>query len=528
MLQSLSQSSSRLCLLPHEVRLQISHYLDPESFLNLCLCSKAAYKCFTSERFLQAFLRTYPLMSLANLSFPAARAKQALLNILPRLTNWMSQKKRSFSPEDLTLCSVDASNTEGTQFIYHTTGPSYGFWSTQGHQEGESEHYLLYRLDSELAIPTEVVVEFMYFSYVHQGNTLIGNPVFPSKSIVVELSMVPSQPIYTSKVHEVKHIINDRIMKIPIIPKIVVARYLKIRLIGMQSKHTLKDNLFNLCVKHVSCKGYHLVPKDSPFSALIDEAVRGFYQKNKTGDLEKQPSDPSIKMDIEEEKPEEESKTQDSQAHKEEPSKYDEQLVASGYYLQPYCQRLTEQLSSGLLEVDYAKVISKVETHQELLESQDFFDMLGKHPRLAMEYFKKRVTKQSYLTPLETELSVKLILEFKIDEDGGGANIAEREEYAELIDMFDVYSFRAKSFKRSIARSIGLELKKHNDQEEDSDDNEWSDEPSELSTMRFDRFPWILTELFTLVSSELLGGSFKLRVNGVEQPFSRMGGTDNN
>ena len=45
--------------------------------------------------------------------------------------------------------------------------------------------------------------------------------------------MVPSVPIYKTEMIEIKDKINDRLVKINILPNVVTARYMKIHFIGM-------------------------------------------------------------------------------------------------------------------------------------------------------------------------------------------------------------------------------------------------------------------------------------------------------
>lgn len=445
--------------LPTVIVLEISYFLDVETFLKFRHACKSLKKLTCSEEFFQVYIRNTSVLKFLNLRPETSEAETFYTHVFYTLSKQLNFKKE----DPLELIPIGASSSYSDQFIYATAHDSQGFWSSLGTTETNKEEYLFYRFDCELAVPTMVIVEFFYFRYVHQGGVMIGNPVFPSKFVQVELSLVPDKPIYISPKYEVKDKIKDTVIKIPIFPNLLWARYLKVKFYGMQCKHTLKDNLYYVCVDSVVCYGYHSEYESQSgykFGKLLKRATANFYNMQKPS--LKCPQSKEMMIDESEEKENEKlvkygSKMIDELEEEKKPSF---ELDTNGYDLSGYNAALMRKVKEFK---ELESLLSFLENHLQLLEYSEFYEYLRDNEELAISYIISQSKKHNFLDANVTKMLIELVYDFK-------NNVIGKHEAP--IGLFEFFLIRNQACEELIARKLELSNKAKSTIAKDADEGE--------------------------------------------------------
>mmetsp|Transcript_10315 Transcript_10315/g.8869 ORF Transcript_10315/g.8869 Transcript_10315/m.8869 type:complete len:134 (+) Transcript_10315:503-904(+) len=127
----------------------------------------------------------------------------------------------------------------------------------------------------------EVNIVFTHFYYVYVEGEIIGNPVYQSKTVTVEIGFCPSKPIFVSEHYEcstaVKMGENIKVT-IPVTPTPVLGRYIKVNFHGYRCRHTLKDNRFYLCIDSIIPKGIKFAEGDRD---MMERSIESYYEQMK-------------------------------------------------------------------------------------------------------------------------------------------------------------------------------------------------------------------------------------------------------
>ena len=184
--------------------------------------------------------------------------------------------------QEISWIPLDASSTDKDQTIYNTLPEGKGFWSTAGCEDENSVHWLLFDLgeDFDSVILKEINIKFQFFYYLYMDTQYNSAFIYPSKYVQVEMGFHPNQPIWASDMLEIGPVqaedpeIN---IKVEIFPKVIFARYVKVKFIGMKSRFSIKDNLFYVCVDEVIPE---LVPCKNIDSHILHEILENTYNNS--------------------------------------------------------------------------------------------------------------------------------------------------------------------------------------------------------------------------------------------------------
>lgn len=203
--------------------------------------------------------------------------EQNLVNIWPSKESALQFYEQVYKPlvsicngdaEILSWLPIDAASTDKNQSIYSTLPNSdEGFWGSLGYDDPKETLAVVFDLGEnyQTKLLKDITIIFTHFYYVYQGDESIGTPIYPSKFVEAEISFHPNKPIYTSPRIQVPSTVDigqQVNIKIPIFPDIVIGRYVKIKFVGLHSKHTLKDDKFYLCVDKIIPVGHSDIPFD--------------------------------------------------------------------------------------------------------------------------------------------------------------------------------------------------------------------------------------------------------------------------
>ena len=445
--QTLMESSKTMLeKLPLEILLHISYFFDVSSLINLRNSCKQLLTIMDSPKFVSVYLMKNSLLRAINLQPSPSDTYRFFNKIFRRLAN-ESDPRSGNSPDSLEIESVAASTTERNHYVY-LTEQSHGFWCSTGASDENGEEYLLYKLNSELAVPALVFIEFAFFSQFPNDSQ-----VFPSKYVQIEFSFVPSKPIYVTPKYEVKSDFRDRSLEIPVLPNILVARYMKVKFIGAKTRNIRRDNLLYICVDSVICFGHKLEKseKKDSFGGLIHRSVQYFYGKSRDRDQANSES-------MEEESPVKSFVKSGLDCMMIDESKEAEvsELIDNGYDIERHNQLLFN-VFKGESKKDLMSLVCQ---NLHLLDSEAFFQLLLADEELGESYLTAKAKKCNFLSPLEVPLYLHLVFQFgDLDyrnKEGSYLRMALREKTAYLRELFAICVTKSAIIQRFLLRFLGF------------------------------------------------------------------------
>lgn len=406
-----SQQNKSLDKLSSDIFALIFSYVDIKDVLSFTRTSKSNYAMLQDPVFIQRFLNFQRIFSFSNVRISKEKAIPFFNEVFKKLCVLSNPNQ----DEILNWLPLDASSTDKNEAIYLTMPERDGFWGSVGYVNGEEILEAIFDLgEGSKTFLKEVEVVFTHLEYVYVNGGVIGSPIYQSKSLQIELGFHPDKPAYISPEIPVKSTVvkgEELSVTIPIYPNIVFARYVKVKFIGLQSRFTLKDNLFYLCVDSILPKGKKIANIDGQ---LVDECLQAFYSNNQ------QQGDHAINSENTQIQEEDYEKT------------YIKDLVS-------YNKRKFAEIEKAFSEekLDQVEIIFK--RNAQLKSDKNFFIFLMQNPDIGDLYLEHLFKKQNYLNGLETVLMLNLSMDLSMVNQNL-SNIIKEDKYHSMFWLFCVNS----------------------------------------------------------------------------------------
>jgi len=406
----------RVYKLSNEMLISILIYLDLKDITKFLLTSKPLFKKLSDSSFLLILMKQLSIMKITHLSI-LPNVVAPFFHKIYKIISFGNPKTSQKVP----WLPLDSSSTHKNQSIYRTIQGMSGFWSSLPCPNGDQDQFLLYDLGNKFyeSLLTKITIEFQYFAYVFQGDQVLGPSSYLSHEIQIEMGFHPNNPIFTQslKIEQPKQGFQP-IFEIPIFPQVIFARFIKIKFIGMRSRHVLKDNMYYLCVDKVLPE--IIFCKDIDFGTL-NQVLEETYNKTKIEKSEcKRASNSILGISL-------------------------PNYIAD---ISQYNELLVKKMNQGISEKDEKKFFEEIiETNSQLKIDKSFFGYLMNNPTLSDIYLEFLFHKQMHLNYLETLLFLHMSIDWEKMNPFTNNNFLKNEKY---FHMFWIYYFNEDKVQKYI------------------------------------------------------------------------------
>ena len=250
---------------------EIFYYLDLKSLQNCTTVSKKWNKIICKNHFWKnKFSTSTPSTYHSGPYFKYSTLKGHLehLNLInyefPDNTFIKPLSLKLSNPQNLKITSTTASSTDRDQVSQNLLIYDDLFWSSAPNQSSDSDEFLILELESKSLIFT---VNFKLFRAVYQEGTL-----YPPKFIKVSIGTTKDSFEYETDNFEVN--ISESYNTILILPNIVLGKFVKLTLIGKQSKEPGTELWYNV-LRFVEIIGY---PEEFVIDPVLEMCREGKFK----------------------------------------------------------------------------------------------------------------------------------------------------------------------------------------------------------------------------------------------------------